>query len=173
MLEERAQWACLAEISGPPVDDYASAGPCRWGQIVYQRSKICRRGLPVFIWVHPAAGSDCSTFKARLLGSLLEEEPRHRKRGSPFSVAVTTSRRCWRGSKFDAETGAADVVQQRRVDHRTISKQQLDRNCTIVLGLSSFSLGRMHSQYNEKADWTRHTCVCVCDEGTTLWSLQT
>lgn len=48
MLEERAQWVCLAEISGPPVDDYASAGPCRWGQIVYQRRKICRRGLPVF-----------------------------------------------------------------------------------------------------------------------------
>lgn len=99
MLEERAHWACLAEISGPPVDDYASAGPCRWGQSVYQRSTICRRGLPVFIWVHPAVRSDCSTFKARLMRSLLKEEPRHRKRGSPFLFAVTTSRRCHVGVK--------------------------------------------------------------------------
>ena len=54
LLEERAQCACLAEISGPPVDHYASVGRCYSEQSVHQ----CGEGsgktldqLSIPIWV--------------------------------------------------------------------------------------------------------------------------
>lgn len=39
LLKERAQCACLAEISGPPVDNYASAGRCYSEQSAHQCSQ--------------------------------------------------------------------------------------------------------------------------------------
>lgn len=126
LLEEGAQRACLAGISGPPVDDYASAGPCWWGRGVYQCSKNCQSRLPVFVWVHPAVSSDCSTFRTWLLDTFLTEESKHASSSSRHHTDVM-----W-GSGFE----------NRHVQRRgLILKQQLDGNCPIVLGLSSFGLG--------------------------------
>lgn len=139
LLEESAQRACLAGISGPPVDDYASAGPCWWGRGVYQRSHNCQRGLPVLVWVHPAVSSDCSTFRTWLLDTLLKEESKHASSVRLF----TTPRGCHVRVTFE---------------NRHVQRRWLILKLSNHLGVKQ---PRIRTQENKNADWTRWPFNCV------------
>lgn len=142
LLEESAQWACLAGISGPPVDDYASAGPCWWWRGVYQRSKNCQSALPVIVWVHPAVSWDCSTPRTWLLDTLLKEQSKHGSSVTRF----TPPRRChvrvkvWKHIRWPIFKAAA--------------RWELSNH----LGVKQL---RIRTQENKNANWTRWPFNCV------------